>query len=185
MSCQLTGPSCCTETDVSGYLISVIGHRAHSVTSTRSSLWTSFGRRFTWWRTTCRSCESFDVKMRHARNFGALMCDCSHTHAHTCSCYVLSHVQSRSSTHHLLLLQGAIFELRRCLSWWRNPLRSILSLNHVCGHFTVLKSYLKFASEQSNCAESVRELSAVVFPSDGPISAPTVAVVENKKEHSC
>lgn len=179
MSCQLTGPSCCTETDVSGYLISVIGHRAHSVTSTRSSLWTSFGHRLV------EAARASMLKCDMWENFGALMCDCSHTHAHTCSCYVLSHVQSRSSTHHLLLLQGAIFELRRCLPWWRNPLSSILSLNHVCGHFAVLKSYLKFASDQNNCAESVRELSAVVFRSDGPTSAPTVAVVEKKKKDSC
>lgn len=50
----------------------------------------------------------------------AYMCDCSHTRTvlvmyyHTCI--------SQSSTHHLLLLQSAIFELRRCLSLWRNPI---------------------------------------------------------------
>lgn len=104
-------------------------HRAHFVTSTRAFL---CGHRLRWKRATptgrtkllSRSGESLDV--RRGRNV-AFLCNCSQSHGHTRTCYALSHVHSQSSAHHLLLLQGAIFELRRCLSLWRNPL--VLSPN--------------------------------------------------------
>lgn len=81
----LAGPSCWTETDVTGYLIGGYrAHRAHSVTSTRAFL---CGRRLRWKRATptgrtkllSRRGESLDV--RRGRNV-AFLCNCSQSHAH-------------------------------------------------------------------------------------------------------
>ena len=96
----------------------------------------------------------------------AYMCNCSHTHTalvmyyHTCI--------SQSSTHHLLLLQRAIFELRRCLSLWRNPivLQTCWTLKtRLCPFwwdFNSLTSRFKSSSKQENCGESTREISTAV-----------------------
>lgn len=92
-------------------------------------------------------------------------------------------MQSQSSAHHLLPLQGAIFEPRKCLSLWRNPSVHITKNKPaVCfwEDFPGLTSHFKPEGPQHR-GESVRELSPAdrddnraVFYRRGRPSAATV-----------
>lgn len=90
----------------------VIGHRAHFVTSTRAFL---YGYGLTWKRETWSGRGRLWVwtySVEEMWPLGATVRNHMYTHVLVMYC----HMCSQSSAHHLLLLQGAIFELRRCLS---------------------------------------------------------------------
>ena len=110
----------------------------------------------------------------------------SHTHAHTCSCYVLSHVQSWSSHPPPVAPSGSYFWSEKMFvmveksSQFRFVIKTCLWSLHC---FKVSLKICQRPEQLCRICEGAQHCNnAVVFSSDGPTSAPTVTVAEKKKK---